>query len=51
MSTTKLLVSLQFGNTEKEVGELVSDGKKIYFKYFPEFVTSKLQISPFKLPL
>lgn len=51
MSVSKLLVSLQLGKIHQEVGELVSDGKKIYFKYFPEFITTGLQISPFKLPL
>lgn len=34
-----------------EVGELVSNGRKIYFQYHPGFIETGLQISPFKLPL
>jgi serine/threonine-protein kinase HipA len=51
MSISKLVVSLQLGTSNKEIGELVSDGNKIYFKYFSEFIASGIQISPFKLPL
>ena len=51
MSISKLEVSLNFGLNISPVGELVNDGKKIYFKYFPKFINSNLQISPFKLPL
>jgi serine/threonine-protein kinase HipA len=47
----KLTVSIWLDQAEKEVGELVTDGKKTYFKYYPDFIDSGLQISPFKLPL
>ena len=51
MSISKLEVSLNFGQTIAPVGDLIADGRKIYFKYYPEFLNSNLQISPFKLPL
>lgn len=47
----KLTVSLQFDENVIEVGELVSDSRRIYFKYFPIFVKLGLEISPFKLKL
>ena len=51
MSISKLEVSLNFGQTITPVGDLIADGRKIYFKYYPEFINSNLQISQFKLPL
>ena len=50
-STAQLLVSINLDGKKIEVGELASDGKKIYFKYHPSFIETGLQISPFKLPL
>ena len=47
----KVVVSIQFDAEEIEVGELVSDDKLIYFKYYPEFVKRGLEISPIKLKL
>lgn len=47
----KIIVSIQLGGDEREVGELVSDQKKIYFKYYSEFIKSGIEISPFKLKL
>lgn len=47
----KLVVSLRFDAEEIEVGELVSDGRLIYFRYYPAFIKRGLEISPFKLKL
>lgn len=47
----KVIVSINFGNTEQQVGELIQEGKNIYFKYFTEFVTTGIELSPFQLPL
>ena len=52
MQTIKqLIVSLNLEEEEIPVGELVSDSKEIYFKYYPSFIAQGLEISPFKLPL
>ncbi|MGV7105151.1 type II toxin-antitoxin system HipA family toxin [Flavobacterium sp. U410] len=51
MKIEKLSVVIDFGDTVKDVGELVISNKKIFFKYSSEFIASDLQISPFKLPL
>lgn len=47
----KIIVSLLFNEEEIEVGELISEGKTIYFKYYADFVKRGLEISPFKLKL
>ena len=47
----KIIVSISLDNKEIEVGELISEGKSIYFKYYPSFVKSGLEISPIKLKL
>ncbi|MEY3238620.1 MAG: hypothetical protein RIR11_58 [Bacteroidota bacterium] len=47
----KIYVSIQFDAEEIEVGELVSENKLIYFKYYPRFVKRGLEISPLKLKL
>jgi serine/threonine-protein kinase HipA len=47
----KIIVSICLDHKEIEVGELISEGKSIYFKYYPSFVKSGLQISPIKLKL
>jgi len=47
----KLIVSISLGRQEIELGELVNLRKKIYFKYYPEFIDRGIQISPFKMPL
>ncbi len=45
----KIFVSIQFDAEEIAVGELVSDDKLIYFKYYQEFQKRGLEISPIKL--
>ncbi len=48
---TQLIVSISIGTKEIEVGELVLDRRKIFFKYYPSFLETGLEISPFKLSL
>jgi len=47
----KIIVSILFNEEEIELGELVSEAKDIYFKYYADFVKRGLEISPFKLKL
>jgi serine/threonine-protein kinase HipA len=47
----KIYVSIQFDAEEIEVGELISENKLIYFRYYPSFVKRGLEISPIKLKL
>jgi len=47
----KIIVSIDFNEEEIEVGELVSDSKNIYFKYYTEFIKTGMEISPIKLKL
>lgn len=47
----KIIVSIQFDAEAIEVGELISDKKSIYFKYYPDFLKHKLNISPLKMTL
>jgi len=47
----KIIVSLHIEGSKIEVGELVADGKKIFFRYYTSFVDLGLEISHFKLPL
>src|ERR1044071_3653684 len=47
----KLVVSISLEGIETNVGELVADGRKIYFRYLPAFLKSGLDISPIRLPL
>jgi serine/threonine-protein kinase HipA len=47
----KIIVSIQFHQTEIELGELVSEGRDIYFKYYTDFIAKGLEISPLKLKL
>jgi len=42
----KIFVSIEFDNEEIEVGELIQDGRNIYFKYHQDFVRRGLEISP-----
>ncbi len=44
-------VFLRFKDTPIQVGQMVSDGGKIYFKYDTEFIKKGVKISPFKLKL
>ncbi len=48
---TQLKVSLDFGDQIIPVGRLASRDHQIYFEYFPEFTSSDLNISPFRMPL
>jgi len=47
----KIIVSLDFGNEEHQLGELIQEGKSIYFKYYTDFIKSGIEISPFHLRL
>ena len=47
----KIIVSIQFSKNEIELGELVSEGRDIYFKYYTDFITKGIEISPIKLRL
>jgi serine/threonine-protein kinase HipA len=47
----KIIVSIQFSKNEIELGELVSEGRDIYFKYYTDFITKGVEISPLKLKL
>jgi serine/threonine-protein kinase HipA len=47
----KLTVSVSLAGLEVEFGELVSSEGKIYFKYFPSFIDTGIQLSPFKMQL
>ncbi len=50
-SIEKVIVSIDFDSSEQQVGELIKDGKNIYFKYYSDFIETGLQLSPFQLPL
>jgi serine/threonine-protein kinase HipA len=47
----KIIVSIHLGGQEIELGELLSEGKRIYFKYYSNFIDRGIEISPFKLKL
>jgi serine/threonine-protein kinase HipA len=47
----KVVVSIDFGTKELQVGELIKEGRGIYFKYYTEFIKTGLELSPFHLPL
>lgn len=47
----KITVSCDFGDREVQVGELVQEGKSIFFKYHTDFIKSRTEISPFHLRL
>ena len=47
----KIIVSIQFSKNEIELGELVSEGRDIYFKYYTDFINKGIEISPLKLKL
>lgn len=42
---------LNLENSKAEIGDMVLDKNKVYFKYNQDFIESGLQISPFKLKL
>jgi serine/threonine-protein kinase HipA len=47
----KIIVSIQFSKNVIELGELVSEGRDIYFKYYTDFINKGIEISPLKLKL
>lgn len=47
----RVIVSLNWGDTQQEVGELVGQGTNIFFRYRDSFLGSGLLISPIHLPL
>lgn len=47
----KIIVSIHLGGVETELGELISEGKRIYFKYYKSFIERGIEISPLKLKL
>jgi serine/threonine-protein kinase HipA len=51
MAIERVLVSMDFGAKEFPVGELIQEGRTVYFKYDADFVAMGLEISPFHLPL
>ena len=47
----QLKVSLDFGHQVQEVGMLVYERERYFFRYADSFLSSGLDISPLKLPL
>ncbi|OHX66713.1 type II toxin-antitoxin system HipA family toxin [Flammeovirga pacifica] len=48
----KIRVNLNFSPTQKyQVGEIINNNQSYYFKYSSSFLSKKLELSPFKLPL
>lgn len=50
-STSKIKAFLNLNNVKTEIGDLVQNQNKIYFKYHPDFIDSGLELSPFKMKL
>nr|WP_314896182.1 HipA N-terminal domain-containing protein [uncultured Flavobacterium sp.] len=42
---------LNLDDAKTEIGTMVENQGKIYFKYHPDFISSGLEISPFKMKL
>ncbi|MBF5058604.1 type II toxin-antitoxin system HipA family toxin [Candidatus Neptunochlamydia vexilliferae] len=51
MTVNKLYVYFMQGEKKIPLGTLALKQRKILFEYAPEFIETKLEISPFKLPL
>lgn len=49
--TQKIKAFLNLDNSKVEIGDMVQNQGKIYFKYHPEFINRGLEISPFKMKL
>jgi serine/threonine-protein kinase HipA len=47
----KIKAFLNLGDTKSEIGTMVENQGKIYFKYHPDFISCGLEISPFKMKL
>ena len=45
----KINVSIKFSDDEIEVGKLILDNRKVYFKYNDKFLERGLNLSPIKL--
>lgn len=50
-SIQKIKAFLNLDNSKTEIGDMVLNQNKIYFKYHPDFVEKGLEISPFKMKL
>ena len=50
-SVQKTKAFLNLNNVKTEIGDLVQNQNRIYFKYHPDFIESGLEISPFKMKL
>ena len=51
MGINKVNVFIKFSTNEELVGQLVLDGREVFFKYSEAFLERKLNISPLKLKL
>ena len=49
-SIQKVIVSIDFGSQELQVGELIKEGRGIYFKYYTEFIKTGFELSDFVSP-
>jgi serine/threonine-protein kinase HipA len=49
--TQKVKAFLNLDCTKIEIGEMVENQNKIYFKYHPDFIAKGIEISPFKMKL
>lgn len=49
--TQKVKAFLNLESTKIEIGEMVENQNKIYFKYHPDFIAKGIEISPFKMKL
>jgi len=49
--TKNIKISIHLGDEIAEVGEMVSTGKNIFFRYYPTFIKRNIEISPIKLQL
>lgn len=49
--TQKVKAFLNLDSTKIEIGEMVENQNKIYFKYHPDFIAKRMEISPFKMKL
>ena len=47
----RLTVYLNHCGVRREVGLLSEENNRIFFEYSPEFISSRIELSPFKLPL
>jgi serine/threonine-protein kinase HipA len=50
-STSKIKAFLNLNNVKTEIGDLIQNQNKIYFKYHSDFIDSGLELSPIKMKL